>query len=73
MQVTKLRGAANANGLIPAGQFFALLAAKLEEANFEIALREAQLEEEDRALEATYRKRSVARSGYAAREQHVMM
>lgn len=73
MQVTKLRGAANANGLVPAGQFFAQLAAKLEEANFETALREAELEEEDRALEATYRKRSAARAYYASSEQHAMM
>lgn len=73
MQVTKLRGAANANGLVPAGQFFAQLAAKLEEANFETALREAELEQEDRALEATYRKRSTARTRYAAGEQHAMM
>jgi parvulin-like peptidyl-prolyl isomerase len=73
MQVTKLRGAADVNGLIPAGQFFAQLAAKLEDANFEAALREAQLDEEDRALEAAYRKRSAARGGYAEREQHAMM
>lgn len=73
MQVTKLRGAADVNGLIPAGQFFAQLAAKLEDANFEAALREARLEEEDRALEAAYRNRSAARSGYAEREQHAMM
>ncbi|MEZ5959699.1 MAG: hypothetical protein R3C30_04630 [Hyphomonadaceae bacterium] len=73
MQVTKLRGTANANGLVPAGQFFAQLAAKLEEANFEAALREAELEEEDRALEATYRKRSAARGAYAEHEQYAMM
>ncbi len=71
MQVQKLRGAAD--GLIPAGTFFAQLAAKLEEANFQEALRAAEHEEEDRALEATYRKRSAARAHYAASEQHGLM
>ncbi|MCA8885267.1 MAG: hypothetical protein KDA35_01520 [Hyphomonadaceae bacterium] len=73
MQVTKLRDAAGDNGLVPAGQFFAHLAAKLEEANFATALLEAQLDEEDRALEATYRRRSAARDVYAEREQYAMM
>ncbi|MEQ1489354.1 MAG: hypothetical protein ABL932_02280 [Terricaulis sp.] len=71
MQVQKLRG--SANGLVPAGTYFAQLAAKLEEANFQEALRAAELEEEDRALEATYRKRSAARAPFAEREQHAMM
>ena len=71
MQVTKLRG--TANGLVPAGTFFAQLAAKLEDANFETALREAQLEEEDRTLEAAYRKRSAARSGHTGGDHHAMM
>lgn len=71
MQVQKLRGAAN--GLIPAGTFFAQLAAKLEEANFQEALRAAELEKEDRALEATYRKRSAARTRHSASEHHAMM
>jgi len=71
MQVTKLR--VKANGLVPAGRFFAQLAAKLEDANFETALREAELEDEDRALEAAYRKHSPSRSGLAEREQHVAM
>ena len=70
MQVTKLRG--TANGLVPAGTFFAQLAAKLEEANFENTLREAELEEEDRALEATYRKR-VAAGTNSVIEQHAMI
>lgn len=73
MQVAKLRGATNAHGLVPAGQFFAHLAAKLEEVNFATALREAQLEEEDRALEAAYRKHSASRGAYVEREQHAMM
>ncbi|MCX7359865.1 MAG: hypothetical protein NT015_17215 [Alphaproteobacteria bacterium] len=73
MQVQKLRGAADANGLIPAGTFFAQLAAKLEDANFQNALREAELEEEDRTLEATYRKRSAARAQFTEREHHAVM
>lgn len=69
MQVTKLR--AKANGLIPAGAYFADIAVKLEEMNArEAALRE-ELDEEDRALEAMYRKRSAARS--APVQQHAMM
>ncbi|MBX3428088.1 MAG: hypothetical protein KF779_00745 [Hyphomonadaceae bacterium] len=71
MQVTKLRDAAGANGLVPAGQFFAHLAAKLEEANFATALLEAQLDEEDRALEATYRRRSAART-HSVEHQAIM-
>lgn len=73
MQVQKLRGAADVNGLVPAGTFFAQLATKLEEANFQEALRQAELDEEDRALEATYRKRSASRSYEAPREQHLVM
>jgi hypothetical protein len=73
MQVQKLRGAADVNGLIPAGQFFAQLAAKLEDANVRDAARQAELDEEDRALELTYRKRSAARMRYAAGEQHAIM
>ena len=42
MQVQKLRGAADANDLVPAGTFFAQLAAKLEEANDNEALRRAE-------------------------------
>lgn len=42
MQVQKLRGAADANGLVPAGTFFAQLAAKLEETNNNEALRRAE-------------------------------
>ena len=73
MQVQKFRDVANANGLIPAGTFFAQLAAKLEDANRESALREAELEEEDRALEATYRKRSAARSYWTPAKHHAVM
>jgi hypothetical protein len=70
MQVQKFRGAAD--GLIPAGAFFAQLAAKLEDANMQAAMRQAELDEEDHALEASYRKRSAAR-GYAVREHCAVM
>lgn len=70
MQVEKLR--VKASGLVPAGAYFANIAAKLEEMNAcEAALRE-ELEEEDRALEAMYRKRSAARVNAPA-EPHAMM
>ncbi len=59
MQVMKLR--AKADGLVPAGAYFADIAAKLEEINArEAALRE-EFDAEDRTLEAMYRKRSAAR------------
>ncbi len=73
MQVQKFRDVANANGLIPAGTFFAQLAAKLEDANVQETLRQAELDEEDRALEASYRKRSASRSYRTPAENHVVM
>ena len=73
MQVQKFHGAAGVNGLIPAGQFFAQLAAKLDDANVREAVRQAELDEEDRALEATYRKRSASRTYRAPSEPHAMM
>jgi hypothetical protein len=66
MQVMKLR--AKASGLVPAGAYLADIAAKLEEMNAcDAALRD-DLDEEDRELEATYRKRSAARV-----EPHALM
>lgn len=62
MQVQKLRVAAS-NGLVPAGAYFAEIAAKLEEMNAREAALRDELDEEDRALEAMYRKRSAARMG----------
>lgn len=61
MQVQKLRGAADKNGLIPAAKFFAQLAAKLEVANVREATRHAELDDEDRRLEARYRRASARR------------
>ncbi len=59
MQVQKLR--VKANGLVPAGAYFAVIAGKLEEINAREAALRDELDEEDRALERTYRKRSAAR------------
>ena len=70
MQVQKLR--VNASGLIPAGAYFADIAAKLEEMNAREATLREELDEEDRALEAMYRKRSAARFNVSS-EPHAMM
>jgi hypothetical protein len=70
MQVQKLR--AKANGLVPAGAYFADIAARLEEMNAREAALRDDLDEEDRTLEAAYRKRSVARVTRPV-EQHTMM
>ncbi len=70
MQVQKLR--VKANGLVPASAYFADIAARLEDMNACEAALLAKLEEEDRALEAMYRKRSAARVATPA-EPHAMM
>lgn len=61
MRVEKLRGAADDSGLVPAGQYFAKLARGLEQANVREAARRAQLDQEDRRLEARYRRASASR------------
>lgn len=61
MQVQKLR--VKASGLVPAGAYFADIAARLEDMNARDAALREELEEEDRALEALYRKNSAARVG----------
>lgn len=70
MQVQKLRAGAADHGLVPAGQYFARLARGLEEANSREAALRRKLDNEDRQLEARYRRASAARSsaseGYAA-------
>jgi len=73
MQVQKFRGAADANGLVPAGTFLAQLSAKLEEANYNEALRQAELDQGDRALEATYRELSASRIYRTPHDRHVVM
>ncbi|MGD9968573.1 MAG: hypothetical protein AB7T59_18800 [Hyphomonadaceae bacterium] len=70
MQVTKLR--AKADGLIPAGAYFADIAAKLAAMNACEAARRNELDEEDRVLEAEYRKASPAYSPQA-HPQHAFM
>lgn len=70
MQVRKLR--AKTDGLVPAGAYFADIAAKLEELNARDAALRAQFDAEDRALEAMYRKRAAARVAPRV-ERHAMM
>ncbi len=60
MQVQKLR--VKANGLVPAGAYFAAIAANLEEMNAREAALRDELDDEDRELEALYRVRSGART-----------
>jgi hypothetical protein len=65
MQVTKLRG--SADGLVPAGAYFATLSRKLEAANTRERTRRALLDREDRDLETRYRRQSASRTtAYAA-------
>lgn len=61
MHVSKLR--IEGNGLVPAGRYFARLAQSLEDANDRDAERRERLDNEDRRLEARYRRASAARSG----------
>jgi hypothetical protein len=70
MQVEKLR--VTANGLVPAGAYFADIAARLEEMNTRKAALREELDEEDRALEAMYRMRSAARFNVPS-QPHAMM
>lgn len=69
MQVTKLR--ASADGLVPAGAYFANVSRKLKEANARETAMRAQLGEEDRRLEARYRRSSASRANtYATEHLH---
>jgi hypothetical protein len=70
MPVQKLGG--SADGLIPAGAYFAEIAAKLEEMNACEAALLGELDEEDRELEAKYRRASSPRAR-SANEHHAMM
>jgi hypothetical protein len=71
MQVTKLRASADANGLVPAGAYFANLSRKLQDANARETAMRAQLDEEDRRLEARYRRSSASRANtYAQEDMH---
>ncbi len=71
MQVQKFRG--SADGLVPAGAYFAQLTAKLEDMNAREAALQDELDEEDRALETIYRRRSGARNTFATAEHQTMM
>jgi hypothetical protein len=68
MHVQKLRGSAGANGLIPAGQYFARLARDLDTANARETTMRDKLDADDRKLEARYRRASAARGNSFARE-----
>jgi hypothetical protein len=61
MQITKLRVSED-TGLVPAGAYFKRLAADLRKANTADASRRDDLDAEDRALEAIYRRRSASRA-----------
>ncbi|HRO02151.1 MAG TPA: hypothetical protein PLS69_00895 [Terricaulis sp.] len=61
MRATKLRGGAE-DSFTPMGAYFERLASKLAEANAEAAARQHTLDEEDRRLEARYRRASAARA-----------
>jgi len=65
MQVTKLR-ASNAQGLVPAGAYFANLSSKLRDANAREHNVRTQLDDEDRELEARYRGSSPSRTNVFA-------
>ena len=63
MQVTKLRASSDANGLVPAGRYFAQLSKNLRFANAREQTRSAKGTAEDRELEVLYRRASAARAG----------
>lgn len=74
MRIEKLRGAADDNGLVPAGAYFARLARGLAEANEREAAMREKLDAEDRRLEARYRRASAARSNtFVQTEGHTPM
>lgn len=72
MRVEKLRGAADDSGLVPAGQFFAQLARKLEQANAQETAHRERLDCDDRRLEASYRRASASRSNTFADTRGMM-
>jgi hypothetical protein len=71
MHVQKLRG--SADGLVPAGAYFAEIAAKLEEMNAREAALQDELDEEDRTVEAKYCRASSARMQGIVSEHHTTM
>lgn len=63
MHVAKLR---TRTGLVPAGCYFEQLAKNLSDANTREAARRAELDAEDRELEALYRRSSASRANVYA-------
>lgn len=61
MRITKLRCGAE-DSFTPVGAYFERLAGELAEANAEAAARQDALDDEDRRLEARYRRASAARA-----------
>lgn len=61
MNATKLRIAQDETGLVPVGSYFKVLARDLRNANAREAALQAKLDQEDRDLEALYRRRSGSR------------
>jgi len=66
MHVTKLCASADANGLVPAGAYFATLSRKLKDVTARESAVRAGLDEEDRELEALYRRDSASRANVYA-------
>jgi len=67
MRVTKLRCGAE-DSFTRMGAYFEKLAGQLRDANAEAAARQRALDEEDRRLEARYRRASAARGAYTGME-----
>jgi hypothetical protein len=65
MQVTKLRASVGANGLVPAGAYFATLSRRLNDANVRDNARRAELDQKDRRLEARCRRSASRANAYA--------
>jgi hypothetical protein len=71
MHVTKLRASADANGLVPAGTYFASLSHKLQDANSRKDAMREQLDQEERDLEARCRRCPASRAkSYAQGDMH---
>lgn len=72
MRVENLRGPTDECGLVPAGQFLAQLARKLEPTHARQAVQRARLDSTDRRLEASYRRASASRNNTFA-DTHGLM
>ena len=65
MHAAKLRIATDDHGLVPVGSYFERLSLELRQANARAATQRAALDQEDRDLEALYRRRSASRTSVA--------